>query len=380
MLALRLRNPSGASALASGAPSPLDSPWRHDLQDLGLGYRGLSTNTQTRRLGYFSAAAKLMSLEPTPMDRLVAQLVEWNTNNRRALESYESQKGVAKSPSAAKRYLKLANGLGMATALGSGLQLSDDGLLLKTLLPNETSFALTTAEKLFYLGQLLAYDADPLLALAAWLPHEAVPPTLGYLQRGFQGALLDWLRLRARSATNESAQRSLSDRVKTVEGWKRPDTYAEHVVAPRLHWLLDLGLLDVGAFHHTTFVLTDPAASFFEGLTDSKSVPGSDWILGDFIPAASFLDPQAVIRPPSDEELAQQFRESLPVLRVGVLPRVKLDIAIRHVSLRLAADEHIYISGDSVVSRLDASSKLAEDVGARVHRSARARESYIVLG
>ena len=379
MLALRLRNPAVTSLLASELLRPLDSPWRRTLQDLGLGFRGVTTNTQTRRLGYLSAATKLMSLDPIPLERLAVQLVEWNTDNRRALEAYDSQKGVAESLSAARRYLELAKGFGMATALGSGLQLSDDGLLLKTLLPKETSFALTVAEKLFYLGQLLAYDADTLLALAAWLSRETDPPTLSFLQRGFQGAFLDWLRPRARSTTNESAQRSLSDRVKKIEGWKKPEKYAEHVVAPRLHWLLDLGLLDVAAFHNATFVLTRPARTFFEALTETNSVPDPDWILGDLVPAASFLDSQAVVRPPSDDELAEQLRQSLSALRVGVIPRVKFDIAIRHVSLRLAADEHIYASGDSVVSRLDASSELAEAIGVRIHRSARARESYILL-
>lgn len=348
------------------------------MDDLGLRFRGITTNTQTRRLAYLSASTTLLALEPTSQDRLSTALLEWSADNSAALQTHLSSKGRIRSQGAAERYVRLAGSLRMATRVYAGWQLTAEGLLLKTLLPAPPSFELSVAERLYYLQQLLTYDADTLLALAGCVASEP-GQRLKEIELGFQAAFVRWLRLRLRSTTDEAAVRSLSDRVSGIEAWTKPHVYAEHLVAPRLHWLLDLGLLDVRSFRHGRYALTPDSVLLFTDLIRNGTVPSRPWAIGRFIGTSPLLDEAKLSDPTTDDTLAAQFRRTINALRVGTAPRVRLDHAVRHASLSLASEGHIYVPDDTILRWLSHTPKLHDGTVLRIREAARARESYIML-
>lgn len=206
-----------------------------------------SVNTQTRRLGYILQLCMLIGDKYISATRLSRELEKWATQNSQALDLHISNKGTfGRSPQSwSKKYITLASQLQLISEVSGYLRLSKTGRVLLNLERKEISegnpFKLSPRIALFFLYQILTVDSDyliPILELS----------TTYHKQSKIMSESQDFLKKRFKSLSQQIASIQLrskfEERASSISSWENPRKYAEHVVLPRLNWLLDLELLD----------------------------------------------------------------------------------------------------------------------------------------
>lgn len=148
----------------------------------------------------------------------------------------------------------------------------------------ESSLSLNASERLLYTNILLETDGDYLLTVAE-LIMKRPGASFSWLQQNFPGALLERLRQKIRSPYIKEPERTnLLGHIKRVETWKRGTRYTEHLLYPRLSWLLDLGFLVPEDFDRHRYFLTGGGTEFLNGLPVSGEYldVSTDWLYDGF--------------------------------------------------------------------------------------------------
>jgi hypothetical protein len=134
--------------------------------------------------------------------------------------------------------------------VGRVLVVADDALPF-----SDNPFMLSDKTSALLLYQLLLLDADyllPTLELANRYHRQSE------LLSKAQEHLLRRFRVMEARTGSTSARIDVHDRALAIERWTRPVKYLEHLLLPRLHWLLDLRLLSWSTFlEHREFSLSE---------------------------------------------------------------------------------------------------------------------------
>jgi hypothetical protein len=210
-----------------------------------------STNTQTRRLGYVVQICKMLASNPAPMAVLQKRIEDWAEEHNSALRHYISDKGrLSSSPRSygSKRYVQLAEGLGLITEVLGYLRPTITGQVLLELSDesredNPFQLGPRTALLLFY--QLLLLDADYLLPTLQLTQH---CHKQDQLLENYQDTLSSRLKTMEIEVKTSLLRSEVYARLQAITRWTMPITYSEHIALPRLHWLIDLKLLDWNSF------------------------------------------------------------------------------------------------------------------------------------
>jgi hypothetical protein len=210
-----------------------------------------STNTQTRRLAYVVQICKLLAGSYAPVTVLQKRIEDWAEKSNSALKDYISDKGrLSRSPRSygSRRYIQLAQGLQLITDVSGYLRPTITGRVLLELgneshKDNPFKLGRRTALLLFY--QLLLLDADYLLPTLQ-LTH--FQHKQNQLLETYQDELTSRLEVMETEVHSPLLRSEVYKRLQTITRWTKPITYLEHIVLPRLHWLLDLELLDWNSF------------------------------------------------------------------------------------------------------------------------------------
>jgi hypothetical protein len=210
-----------------------------------------STNTQTRRLGYIIQICKLLADNHAPMNVLQKRIEDWAEENNFALEHHVSDKGrLGRSLRSygAKRYIRLAQDLHLIVDISGLFRPTITGLVLIELgseSHKSNPFKIGPRTNLLLLYQLLLLDADYLLPVfqLTQLYHKQ-----SKILEMSQGRLIHRFELMERKVHSPLLRSQIRERKKAIIQWTKPVTYMEHLVLPRLHWLLDLELLDWNSF------------------------------------------------------------------------------------------------------------------------------------
>jgi len=326
-----------------------------------LEYRVLeNTNTQTRRLAYVTALISILGRRSLPEKVLLARILRWGQAHQERLNQYWVQTGAVGSTrrnSAGARYLDLASKLGLIASISGEYHLTQVGLALSALKNVEQGnpFVLTDAERLFYTYLLLEKDADVLLTILRRLQEQ---PGIGLsaLQKIYQQDFVNRLIVKGRVVEDEHLREQLRDRRLAIEaGWKKPARYAEHIVPPRLNWLLDLGFLEPTAFQRHRYHLTNAGVTLIENLPHFDKAfydVSATWLSGDFwrLTPRSLLNIQNA-RPwnslNEEEQLtvcAPRLKEAFGIFQRSMVPKVSLMQALFYITVRLILEDHILVS------------------------------------
>jgi hypothetical protein len=212
------------------------------------------TNTQTRRLGYLKQICKFLHHEACPELEVTRRLEDWASSNQPHLERHISNKGIIR-PSlrslGAKRYIELAQDLELVTKASGYLRLTKTGRVLTVIEGDSLSqdgdnpFKLAPEEALLFLYESLLFDSDYLLPILDLTTryHKQLE-----LQKQTQPALLEHFKIIERRASSQIIRSEAAERGMTLLAWTKATKYSEHLTVPRLHWLLDLELLDWNSF------------------------------------------------------------------------------------------------------------------------------------
>ena len=364
-----------------------------------ISYRAIKEpNSLVRRLRYLSQILRLVEARPLNKDILAVKLRNWSNIHAEHLENYRYNTGAAHSSQKtritvlATNYLDLAVKFGLLSKISDVYQLTRVGRVLLNLLndhPNEepNPFCLHEDERIFYIYQILQQDADVLLTVVNMLQSSTCPNNHKNLQRNFQQAFLDRLKAKISTSSQEYIRNQLHDRqIAVMTEWKKPERYAP----PRLHWLLDLGLLDLrkekNSFIYELTNVGQKLIETFPKLKDSNipDVPDS-WFNTHFfsevgpliIPDANFKQWQDV-----DDKTRQEACEKyMPIVfdkfRRSSMPKISLTQGTIYLCICFVTELHLLINIQGLIQWFKKPRKLG-NYRYEVRTSARENEAYFI--
>jgi len=361
-----------------------------------LAYRALEgTNTKTRRLAYLTATISMLGRNSLGERLLLSKIVQWSQEHKRHLASYWVQTGEVTSTrrnSAGARYLHLATNLGLIAPIVGAYRATRIGLVLFALTEkqgvSQNPFFPTKIEQLFYIYLLLDRDADVLLTITDGL-LEQPGVSLAHLQRTFQEDFLNRISQKIELSRDEILRQRLLERRAEVREWKRPERYAEHIVPPRLNWLLDLEVLKPGQFKRHRYTLTEAGHRFLEALPRAENGAFTDmtneWLTSDFwlVAASELLNIKPFTRWDQANETDRQevcthlLKECFREFQYTVVPKVSLSQALLYLSVKLILEHKIGAAPDCLREWLS-SPKVLDDRRYEVRFSPRENASYVI--
>ena len=331
---------------------------------MNLQYRALEgTNTKTRRLAYVTAILSLLRREGMSEGLLLKKLLQWSRERQSKLRDYRAQTGEVTSTrrnSAGARYLSLATKGGLITQIAGMYRATRLGLILFILTGyygvRSNPFFLSPAEKIFYTYWILTSDADIFLTVFERVTRQP-GISLAQLQQTFQSDFLARLERKNSICRDEILRRQLFERRNQVaHEWRKPHRYAEHLVPPRVNWMLDLDFLEPEDFRHHQYVLTTAGRQFLSSLPQPGNTEFHDvtdqWLASKYWNIAaqtlSGIDvltdwkqldeekKQAMMKPVLDE-VFETFRDAF-------VPKVSLTQALLYLSVRMILEHRVVVS------------------------------------
>jgi len=362
----------------------------------------INVNTKVRRLGYFAALLRLVQERSLGTDILLARFIGWGKENQHCLIDYTDSTGdivprsrtrsshpsVYRTPYAAKRYVEFAKEVGWLTQISGACAITRIGRILLTLPgnlleENANPFFLSLAQRLFFLHELWCRDGDILFTLLQQLGTH--PLSLHQIQSNFGDAYYDHLSQRMQQLPIEYEQRELLERRNSIAAWQSPARYAEHIVPPRLHWLLDLGLLYIESSSQRKCYLTPIGQEFkkrfstLEALTDK-------WLDSNFFKAvADCLATDGVSisvwrsNHKDQEALNSWLHIAFKTFQRGSIPKLPATQTILFLCICLIINEGIAADIQDILQFLSKPIKFDVDHVIEARLSGRENESYLTL-
>ena len=361
-------------------------------------------NIQVRRLGYVSAILRILSHKTLSESLLYDRLERWSVDHESELMNYVNQQGQIKPTrqrTGARRYTEFAASLGLIGRIAGACRVTRFGKTLLSFLdqsPLCNPFELNLAERCAYLYWLLLKDGDRLFTVIDMLA-EAKDQPLSRLQNDFQANYLRRLDVRISTAERGVAREILAvrNRVAHPHEWKKPQRYAENIVPPRIHWLVDLGLAYISEGRGKPAGLTGVGNRFRDAVPklqvpaprsigDTNLVYTSpSWLRCHFFgiagPILAGRDGHCwgeLSRGERKERLRKLTSQAFETLRSTPVPKISTYPALIYMALLLVAENGIWANLEELLADLDAFSKEPETVY-EVRFSHRENESYLIF-
>jgi hypothetical protein len=218
--------------------------------------RILVTNTKARRLGYLKLLADFMGKNKTVAGSMMSTKFEnYVEPFNIKLKQHKNPKGVivkSKTGISAKPYIELARELGILSYLNGVYtpgKIFKVYIQLRSEIYDDQCFTLRPLDKFFFLELLLRNDFFYLLNLLE-LMYVYGSPNYAELIDCFHSYTLRKLNeILAQSGNWDESVKPEANKIKVIQKrikeWDKPNKYLEHVLMPRLNWLLDLDLIDM---------------------------------------------------------------------------------------------------------------------------------------
>ena len=204
----------------------------------------VSVNTQARRLGCLiyliglvsqgrKIESLLLSLSATEVG-----LLKRNINNNGFTSGH-----LTTTASSVRHYVDAALGFNLLVQQGAVFELTVRGrFLLDAIKPDVAQpYPMAMEANVFFLHTILGFDYFGMAAILRSLLKGT--NKMSEIQREHQPVLLRLLEDVSRTSSNPRLRRSVTDRLISIRSWKKPESYCEHLVAAKLNWLADLGIL-----------------------------------------------------------------------------------------------------------------------------------------
>ena len=234
--------------------------------------RILSVNIKARRLGYVIQCLNLFKRNISlTVDNVIEKLESWAAQHEEELEAYiESSGSITKTSKhyPAKRYLELMQGLHLVKITGRSCRITKLGEPLRFLKPTyDNPFDLSIEQECYLLRRLLVSDCDVLLPLFRLLLDYGDVPMIFRL---FKNTYIDQLEKRAEAIGDIIRASEFRKRIDSTKRWTKEKKYLEHVIYPRINWLIDLKLFDTEIFvGEKRLQLNEAGKMIFSDLTNT---------------------------------------------------------------------------------------------------------------
>lgn len=246
----------------------------------------LTTNTKVRRLGYLKILSKfLLEHKKVPSVFINKKFENYCLDYKHSLESNLYNKGLigeTKSGISAKPYIDIASELELVSKINNAFHTSKSFKVYQVLQEkysiSSNIFELSDFDKMFFLENILKNDFFYFTNLLELIfIKENV--TYSYVVKNYQSQLTSRLKEYQLERKNSNNLEVIFNRIK---GWEKPTVYLEHLVMPRINWMLDLGLL---IEKNKLFSITEIGKRLFENISVWNDINTEKVISPD-----SFLD------------------------------------------------------------------------------------------
>lgn len=353
-----------------------------------------STNTQLRRLEVISAFVRIIGKRQIPIELLKKQTLIWSFNVENEYPEYVKYNGKltekGKPTTAFNKYVSLIKEIGLIQQLGSVITLTTSGRILFHFIKdkNELSFELSTEERLFYLYILFNKDADYILLIIDMIVNNPEYTKQHQMQEDFKQALL--LRLHAKSSfASRKTQMSVHEKIRVVsKEWKNAESYSEHIIAPRVEWLIDLGILKK---NNGRVQLTDDGILFNMNCpklqsTSSYSDINEQWLNNCAFSSFNLLfsdlgnteDLNQLDRQEQVDLIGECLANVLNLFRSGSALRVRLHPSLVYTSIHSFCSKKVFVEFDQIITILK-ENFVHEGKLYQLKNAARITEGYIMV-
>lgn len=355
-----------------------------------------------RRLKCVSQLLHLVGDHQLNRDVLAVKLRDWSKTHTEHLDNYKYSTGGAHSIKKkemtllATNYIDLTVKFKLISKITNVFQPTRIGRVLLSLLKNlsdneENQFCLNPVERIFYIYQILQHDADTVLTILNMI-QLLENTTNKNLQNNFQQRLLERLKAKISTSSQEHITSRLHDRqVEVMTRWKKPEGYAAYILPPRLHWLLDLGLLDLkreknNFIYHLTETGQSLVDDILPKLPNSNIMDVTDsWFNTQFFSKVTPL----IISPTNfrqwqdvDDQVRQKACEKLlpaafDTFQRTNIPKISLTQGVIYLCIRCVTELHLLTNVEELIQWFQIP-RILENYKYEVRISARENESYFV--
>lgn len=213
----------------------------------------LNINTKVRRLGYLKLLVSFFKeKEQYPISKFLRSFEHYCCNFAHLLDQRSDSRGniiETKTGNSAKPYIELGLALGLIRKDALSYKLGKIGktyAILKDLIDgnDQNIFDLTEFDTFFYLERLLSADYWYLRVIIKYIFEKNVV-SIKEIRLNFQDLLLKDISLLINDANYQNQSKVLPLKIieRRIKSWTKPYVYMDHVVTPRINWLLDLGII-----------------------------------------------------------------------------------------------------------------------------------------
>ncbi|MYC76376.1 hypothetical protein F4X10_11485 [Candidatus Poribacteria bacterium] len=367
-----------------------------------ISYRAISApSSLVRRLRYLSQILGLVRARPLSKDVLAIKLRNWSYTHTNDLENYKYQTGAAHSIQKKRmiqlaiNYIDLAVKFGLLSQISNVYQLTRIGRILLSLVNDKSNenpnlFCLREDERIFYIYQILQQDADFLLTVINMVQSLENPDNKN-LHKNFEQFFLERLEAKILTSSQEHITRRLHDRqIGAMREWGKPESYAAYIVPSRLHWLLDLGLLDATKEKNTfIYQLTEAGQNLTKTFPKLKNPNISDvteaWFNTQFFSEVSpFMICDADLRQWKDvndkvrhKACEKYLPEAFDKFRKTSIPKISLTQGTMYLCIRFATEWRLLTNIQELIQWFQKPRTL-DNYRYEARTSARENESYFV--
>lgn len=350
-------------------------------------------NVLVRRLGYVSAILRLLEHNTLSESMLYSRLEKWSLDHKQDFDTYPNPQGfinATREQTAPKRYTNLTVSLGLVGRIAGACRVTRFGKTLLPFLcqvPDRNPFELICAERCAYLYWLLVKDSDQFLTIIRILAEKS-PESLSDLQSFFPEFYRQQLQSHMLTAEEHVARDILAVRNRVAHWRKGSNRSIENIVPPRVHWLIDLGLVSTENYKGKSPRLTTMGTKFYKILPKIQGIPAvhmNAWLQNNFfgITGRIFTDgPELLwteIQLREKKKLLHELTfQALETLRSTSIPKISLYPALIYMALLLTVDNKIGANLEELHTDLDIFSK-DPDTRYEVRFSHRENEAYLIF-
>ncbi|REA58223.1 hypothetical protein DSL64_21695 [Dyadobacter luteus] len=329
----------------------------------------LSTNTKVRRLGYFKVLSLLLKENKSvPAASINRKFENYCLKYKGFLESNQFNKGLintTKTGISAKPYIDTACDLEFLNRINNAFYSGKTFKVYQTLQTEfsdlDNIFSLSDFDKIFFLEHILRNDYFYFSCVLELMFIEE-RTTYSHLNKVFQHKIVSRLE-RYRQSSEFGDRKVLSNLdiiLNRIKGWKKADIYLEHVIMPRLNWMLDLNVI---SRINNEYAITEIGKKIFRHLCIWNDVNTNE-----IVSANGFLDrfmvhlfddcynDSGAINPDKEslilEKMHRYIGESFDFFKTLAPNRVTASQAANYTKYKLYLDDRIKVGYQYILDKL----------------------------
>jgi len=236
----------------------------------------LSLQTKVRRLAYLRMILSLFLKSSYFPENIFSKKIEEESKKyKKNLSKYINTKGtieITKTGSSSKPYIDLIIDLKLLYAQNNRFQLSKYGKIFNVIkdkedyIPNNY-FKLSKYEKAFFLSFIMQNDNFYIWVLIDLIYIFGNKTSIKEIKEVFKQYIIQELDFIVKNSNlSKKNKQKIKIQIERIKSWKKPKIYLEHIIEPRINWLLDLNIINENEFLENKIVLSEKGLILFNVL------------------------------------------------------------------------------------------------------------------